>query len=114
MSVAFAPGRFARGADQEYMFRMSMIAYPIVRVEGQRVKSGSTICRFQLTINGEIYLRLKFKCNGIIHADSNMFDKLDSHVNAKGKISNLYKTVKNEVRRRNGYEMVWNFKEYSD
>jgi hypothetical protein len=35
-----------------------------------------------------------------------MFDKLDSHVNAKGKISNLYKTAKNEVRRRNGYEMV--------
>lgn len=106
ISVAFAPERMPRGVDQPFMFRMAMAVYPTVRVDGKPVTPSTTICRFQLYLDGEVYLRIRFKCNGIIHADSNMFDKLDSHVNAKGKISNLYKTAKNEVRRRNGYEMV--------
>ena len=109
-SVAFAPERITRGIDQEFMFRVSIMVYPLDlkflgKVPGVAGKN-TTVCRFQLFINGKVYLKIKFKCNGIIHADSNMFDKLDSHVNAKGKISNLYKTAKNEVRRRHGYEMV--------
>tara|TARA_A100001201_G_scaffold141432_1_gene136836 strand:+ start:1362 stop:1946 length:585 start_codon:yes stop_codon:yes gene_type:complete len=108
-SVAFAIERVPLGRHQNFMFRMSMIVYPLKFLERESGATGSTsatICRFQLYLGGEAYLKFRFKCNGIIHADSNMFDKLDSHVNAKGKISNLYKKAKNEVRRRNGYEMV--------
>ena len=104
LSVTFAPKQFvARGHEQEFQFRTSMVIYP---TQEDPTAPQNTVCRFQLALDGEIYLRFRFKMNGIIHADSNMFDKLDSHVNAKGKISNLFKTVKNEARRRLGYEMV--------
>lgn len=106
LSVALAPDGIARGQDQEFMFRMAMSIYPTLRVDGKPQSPSTTVCRFLLYLGGKSYLRIRFKCNGIIHADKNMFDKLDSHVNAKGKISNLYKSVKNEARRRSGYEMV--------